>query len=179
MGDATNRLNVFPSRMVLATIKERIVAAKTGYSLLKRKSDAIKMKLHEILKEIVETKRRVVPSMRDASFSHTDAVYAAGEFNDRVIENVSRSSFRVKASIQNVAGVKLPIFSRVMDDFSGEDQNRSTFIIEKRSGLCILFFFCLYNVLYPLSFRYLLLLNLFLMQDAWSVKGWQRAWTMS
>lgn len=124
MGDAANRLNVFPSRMVLTTIKERIAAARKGHSLLKRKSDAIKMRLNEILKEILETKRRVVPSMRDASFAHTDAVWAAGDFNNRVIENVARANFRVKASIQNVAGVKLPVFSRIADDHNPEENNR-------------------------------------------------------
>ncbi len=69
------RLNVFPSRMyvvpfalapssrliklswdcrVLTALKERMVAAKTGHSLLKRKSDAIKANLNSILREILE-----------------------------------------------------------------------------------------------------------------------------
>lgn len=117
------RLNVFPSRMVLQAIKERTKAAETGYKLLKRKSDAIKMRLNEVLKEILETKRRVVPVMRDAGFSHTDAVWAAGDFNSRVIENVSKSTFRVKASIANVAGVKLPVFGQMTEDSQNIGKN--------------------------------------------------------
>jgi len=43
--------------MVLTGLKERTVAAKTGHSLLKRKSDAIKANLNLILKEILDVKK--------------------------------------------------------------------------------------------------------------------------
>lgn len=79
---AESRLNVFPSRMVLAGIKERLTAAKTGWDLLKRKSDAIKVNLNNILKKILVTKRRVVVSLKDAAFTHTEAVWAAGEIKN-------------------------------------------------------------------------------------------------
>jgi len=51
MGDAGDRLDVMPSRMVLQGIKEKLGAARTGHSLLKRKSDAIKISLQNILKK--------------------------------------------------------------------------------------------------------------------------------
>eukprot|EP01006_Ploeotia_vitrea_P001257 TRINITY_DN104492_c0_g1_i1.p1 TRINITY_DN104492_c0_g1~~TRINITY_DN104492_c0_g1_i1.p1 ORF type:complete len:265 (+),score=154.80 TRINITY_DN104492_c0_g1_i1:23-796(+) len=110
-----NRLNVFPSRMVLQTVKGRLTGARKGYQLLKKKSDAIKNALNGILKEILETKRRMGRTMRDASFSHTNAVWSAGDFNHQVIENTKRATFRVDAEIKNVAGVKLPIFNRNED----------------------------------------------------------------
>lgn len=101
---STNRLNVFPSRMVLTAMKDRLKAAKKGHSLLKQKSDAIKMNLHKILKEILVTKREVGVLVRDAAFSHTEAVFAAGEFNNDVIQNVSQASYRIRATIDHTAG---------------------------------------------------------------------------
>jgi len=110
-------LNVFPSRMVLTGLKERVAAAKTGHSLLKRKSDAIKANLNLILKEILDVKRRLFKTvMRDAYFSHSEAVYFAGNFNAQIIENTQLASYRIRASIKNVAGVKLPIFNRAEDE---------------------------------------------------------------
>jgi V-type H+-transporting ATPase subunit D len=114
---AENRLNVFPSRMVLTSLKERVVAAKTGHSLLKRKSDAIKANLNLILKEILDVKRRLFKStMREAAFAHTEATYYTGNFNHQVIDNTKQSSYRVRAWIKNVAGVKLPQFRRAEED---------------------------------------------------------------
>lgn len=112
-----NRLNVFPSRMVLTGLKERIVAAKTGHSLLKRKSDAIKANLNLILKEILDIKRSLFKiTMREAAVAHSDAVYAAGNFNSQVIENTKTATYRLRSHIKNVAGVKLPIFKKADDD---------------------------------------------------------------
>jgi len=117
-----NRLNVFPSRMVLTGLKERTVAAKTGHSLLKRKSDAIKANLNLILKEILDVKRKLFKTIiREAYFSHTDAVFYAGVFNNQVIENTSAASYRIKTSIKNVAGVKLPIFHKIDEDNQSGD----------------------------------------------------------
>jgi len=113
MSNTDNRLNVFPSRMVLTALKERVQAARTGHSLLKRKSDAIKANLNLILKDIMVLKRKLFrETLRDANFSHTDAAYYAGKFNVQVIENTTTASFRIKTGIKNIAGVKLPDFSR-------------------------------------------------------------------
>lgn len=111
-----NRENVFPSRMVLATMKTRLAGAKKGYELLKKKSDAIKNRLTSLLREILETKRRMGETMKEASFKHTDAVWAAGDFNHQVVENTKSASYVVGVDLQNVAGVKLPIFSRLPEE---------------------------------------------------------------
>lgn len=111
MGDKSNRLDVFPSRMVLTEVKNQLGGAKKGYELLKRKSDAIKMQLNQILKEILDTKRRMGVQIRDAHFSHTEATWAADNFNGRVMQNVKMANYRVAARVNNVAGVKLPVFA--------------------------------------------------------------------
>jgi len=121
MSAADQRLNVFPSRMVLQGIRERSVAAKKGYDLLKRKSDAIKLSLNSKLKEILTVKRRVGDLLRDASYEHAQAEFSSGKFNDQVIEATKDASFKLKSSIQNVAGVKLPRFDRLKDDGGPKD----------------------------------------------------------
>jgi len=107
---------VFPSRMVLQSIKERSNAARKGWDLLKRKSDAIKLNLNNKLKEILAVKRRVGEAMRKSAFAHTEAVWAAGDFNNAVIESTKEASFKVRTTMGNVAGVKIPNFERVKDD---------------------------------------------------------------
>jgi V-type H+-transporting ATPase subunit D len=116
---SNNKLNVFPSRMVLQTVKGSLGGARKGYELLKKKSDAIKMHLQKILREILETKRRLGATMRDAHFSHTQAVWSAGDFNQQVIQSATRASYRVSARVNNVAGVKLPVFTTQL---TGEDE---------------------------------------------------------
>jgi len=98
-----------------------MIAAKTGHSLLKRKSDAIKANLNTILSEILDLKKKLFKvMMRDATFAHTEAEYYAGKFNSQVIESTKQASFRVKTTIKNVAGVKLPVFKRHDDDHAGD-----------------------------------------------------------
>jgi V-type H+-transporting ATPase subunit D len=93
-------------------LKERTIAAKKGYSLLKRKSDAIKIKLQEVLSRIRDVKRAVGSGMADAAEAHNEAIWAAGDFNHTVIEHASEASFRVKAAVMNIAGVRIPRFER-------------------------------------------------------------------
>jgi len=112
MSGQDNRYNVFPSRMELGAMKGRLVGARKGYELLKKKSDAIKNALTAILKEILDTKLRVGKEMKEAGFSHTDAVYSAGDFNHLVIENTRHATFTLKTDVRNVAGVLLPIFTK-------------------------------------------------------------------
>jgi len=57
-------------------------------------------------------KRRVGASIREAAFSHTEAVWAAGDFNSQVIEGTTTASYVIRAKLDNIAGVKIPIFER-------------------------------------------------------------------
>ncbi|KMS93441.1 hypothetical protein BVRB_031450, partial [Beta vulgaris subsp. vulgaris] len=74
------RLNVFPSRMALQTMKAKLVGAKRGHELLKKKSDALKSKIRTITKKIYEMKKSIGDEMKAATFSHTEATWAAGDF---------------------------------------------------------------------------------------------------
>ena len=50
------RQAVFPTRMALTTLKQRNLGAKKGYELLKKKSDALMLRLRGILKEIKQVR---------------------------------------------------------------------------------------------------------------------------
>eukprot|EP00455_Lapot_gusevi_P016145 TRINITY_DN1825_c0_g1_i1.p1 TRINITY_DN1825_c0_g1~~TRINITY_DN1825_c0_g1_i1.p1 ORF type:complete len:252 (+),score=106.64 TRINITY_DN1825_c0_g1_i1:104-859(+) len=114
------RYAIFPSRMALTGMKARLVGAKKGFDLLKKKSDALKARLRQLLRQIVDTKREMGRSMQEAAFSHTEAVWAAGDFNNVVIENVTQASFKIKVMVDNVAGVKIPIFEKLPQDNTEE-----------------------------------------------------------
>ena len=71
------------------------------------------MRLRAILKEIKATKMAVAREMQGATFSISEAVWAAGDFRKKVVEapQRERSLVRVRVRRDNVAGVKLPVFS--------------------------------------------------------------------
>lgn len=49
--------------------------------------------------------------LREAAFALAKAKYAAGEFKDPIIEGVRRPAATLRLSSDNVAGVKLPVFT--------------------------------------------------------------------
>mmetsp|Transcript_25019 Transcript_25019/g.47295 ORF Transcript_25019/g.47295 Transcript_25019/m.47295 type:complete len:251 (-) Transcript_25019:239-991(-) len=111
-----NRLPVVPTVTVLAVIKARLVGATKGHALLKKKADALTIKFRQILKKIVEAKTRMGTTLKASAFALTEAKYAAGEqIKHTIFDNVDQAHARVKASTDNVAGVKLPKFEYCND----------------------------------------------------------------
>lgn len=100
-----------PTRMNLTTFKAKKVGAQKGYDLLKRKADALKVRFQDIMKQIYQTKVGMADQSSAAFFSLTQAEYAAGNFRSKVLENQMQASVRVSSRTDNVAGVKLPVFS--------------------------------------------------------------------
>lgn len=111
---------------MLQALKTRRKGAHQGFTLLKKKSDALTAKFRGMLKDIVQvsngsffthitpgsqTKREMGEELREAAFALAKATYAAGEFKAQVIECVRRPGVTVKITADNVAGVKLPVFT--------------------------------------------------------------------
>mmetsp|Transcript_33915 Transcript_33915/g.34548 ORF Transcript_33915/g.34548 Transcript_33915/m.34548 type:complete len:251 (+) Transcript_33915:127-879(+) len=103
---------VAPTRMNLTVFKGKKVAAKKGYDLLKKKADALKVRFREIMKMIYDTKIGMSDRSSSAFFSLTQAEYAAGNFKNKVLEGSMTAACRVNSRTDNVAGVKLPVFSQ-------------------------------------------------------------------
>eukprot|EP01115_Flamella_aegyptia_P006097 TRINITY_DN256_c1_g1_i1.p1 TRINITY_DN256_c1_g1~~TRINITY_DN256_c1_g1_i1.p1 ORF type:complete len:262 (-),score=60.17 TRINITY_DN256_c1_g1_i1:116-901(-) len=110
---AEERLAIFPTRMALTTMKIKLKGAKTGHSLLKKKSDALTMRFRKILAILLERKQELGNALKDASFSLVHARYIAGDITPTVVENVQSANCKLKLATDNVAGVKLPIFKQI------------------------------------------------------------------
>ncbi|KAK9837412.1 hypothetical protein WJX81_000614 [Elliptochloris bilobata] len=110
----SNRYVCVPTVTVLAMMKARLTGAVKGHALLKKKADALTLRFRQILKKIVQTKQEMGKTMRAGAFALTEAKYAAGEFATTVLDSVESASVRVNAQQDNVAGVKIPRFERVM-----------------------------------------------------------------
>lgn len=109
------RINIFPSRMALKTMKDRLKGAQKGHSLLKKKADALTVRFRKILKKIIETKTLMGDVMREATFSLAEAKFSSGEFSYVVLENVDKAQTKVRTRKDNVAGVQLPMFESYCD----------------------------------------------------------------
>uniref|UniRef100_A0A8C2QKQ8 V-type proton ATPase subunit D n=1 Tax=Cricetulus griseus TaxID=10029 RepID=A0A8C2QKQ8_CRIGR len=93
-----DRTEIFPSRMVQTIMKAG------------KKSDALTLRFRQILKKIIEAKMLVGKMMREAAFSLAEAKFTAGDFSTTVIQNVNKARVKIRAKIDNVAGVTLPVF---------------------------------------------------------------------
>ncbi|PSC71673.1 V-type proton ATPase subunit D-like [Micractinium conductrix] len=91
-------------------MKARLAGATKGHSLLKKKADALNMRFRQILRKIVETKEEMGRVMKASFFSLAQAKYATGDFKHTVFDSIDQASLKVKASTDNVAGVRLPKF---------------------------------------------------------------------
>lgn len=104
------------NRMMLQQFKARLVGAKKGFQLLKKKRDALKTRFQQMLREIVECKRAVGEGMKEASFSLAKAKWAySGDVTQAIVQRVKRPSATLKLNAENVAGVLLPIFELQRD----------------------------------------------------------------
>eukprot|EP00927_Polykrikos_kofoidii_P009373 TRINITY_DN1390_c0_g1_i3.p1 TRINITY_DN1390_c0_g1~~TRINITY_DN1390_c0_g1_i3.p1 ORF type:complete len:366 (-),score=83.43 TRINITY_DN1390_c0_g1_i3:102-1100(-) len=114
------------NRMTLQVFKGRLGGAKKGWSLLKKKRDALKARFQALLKDIVDTKLAVGASLKTASFALAKSHWAmAGDdITSTVVERAKRASVTCKLSGDNVAGVSLPTFK--MDHDESKDSSTAT-----------------------------------------------------
>jgi len=107
-----------PSRMMLQSLKLRRKGAFQGFSLLKKKSDALTARFRGMLKEIVDTKKFMGEELREASFALAKASWASEggqSFKNQIVEAVRNPAVTLKVTSENVAGVRLPIFQMEID----------------------------------------------------------------
>lgn len=72
---------------------------------------------------IAETKSSMATDASSAFFSLTQAEYAAGNFKQKVAEGSMTARVRVGAGVDNVAGVKLPVFSKYETGAAADNQS--------------------------------------------------------
>jgi len=105
-----------PSRMNLQILKQKVKAAETGHSLLKKKSDALTGKFRSMLKEIVECKLAMGHELNEAGYAMAKATYATPmDFAAQIRENVKKPALTVSITGENIAGVVMPKFNMKKD----------------------------------------------------------------
>ncbi|POV94327.1 hypothetical protein PSTT_16913, partial [Puccinia striiformis] len=117
------RENVFPTRMNLNLVKQRLKGAQTGHSLLKKKVDALTKRFRAITQKIDHTKREMGRVMQLAAFSLAEVTYTSGnDIGYQLQESVKEATFKVSTHQENVSGVILPTFAvdRIKAGGSGE-----------------------------------------------------------
>lgn len=72
---------------------------------------------------IAETKSSMATDASAAFFSLTQAEYAAGNFKRKVAEGSLTARIRVGAGVDNVAGVKLPVFTKYETGAAADNQS--------------------------------------------------------
>jgi len=110
-----DRIAIFPSRGAQTLMKSRLAGAQKGHGLLKKKADALQMRFRAILKKIIDTKILMGDVMKEAAFSLAEAKFATGDFNQVVLQNVTKAQIKVRSKKDNVAGVNLPVFESYQD----------------------------------------------------------------
>ncbi|GAX23725.1 V-type H+-transporting ATPase subunit D [Fistulifera solaris] len=113
-----------PTRMNQQIFKGKLKAAQGGHKLLKKKADALKVKFRDYAKMIAETKSNMSTDASAAYFSLTQAEYAAGNFKQKLAADGSMTArVRVGAGVDNVAGVKLPVFTKYETGAAADNQS--------------------------------------------------------
>eukprot|EP00978_Attheya_sp_CCMP212_P029683 scaffold106222_cov57-Attheya_sp.AAC.1 len=77
----------------------------------KKERPRLFVRFRDYAKSIAETKANMASDASSAFFSLTQAEYAAGNFKQKVAEGSMSARVRVGAGVDNVAGVKLPVFT--------------------------------------------------------------------
>jgi V-type H+-transporting ATPase subunit D len=77
------------------TYKLKSAGASKGHELLKKKSDALKVKFRAMLKDIKTAKEELADIMPQAYISLASAYYSAGDFTDGIINEVKSPSLKV------------------------------------------------------------------------------------
>ncbi|KAI9227426.1 MAG: D subunit of V-type ATPase [Piptocephalis tieghemiana] len=109
------RLNIFPTRMALTTVKLKLKGAQTGHSLLKRKSEALTKRFRDVTRKIADAKMKMGKVMQTASFSLAEVAYLAGDIAYQVREGSKTAQLRVRSRMDNVSGVMLPSFEHYVE----------------------------------------------------------------
>jgi len=110
---AAARLAVFPTRQNLQVMKIKHTGAKKGHSLLKKKADALTMRLRALLQNILKAKDDMGAAFKEGNFALAEVKYAAGDIKPMVIESVGTAQKRVEIRVDNIAGVKVPVFKSI------------------------------------------------------------------
>lgn len=123
-----NRIQILPSRMTQMQMKQRLVGAKKGHSLLDKKKKALETRFRQILKKIQTSKLEMIQTFKESSFSLAEAKYNAGDISYAVVESTKSAGIKVRMRTDNIAGVRLPVFTEEIAN--QEDEGKGSTILK-------------------------------------------------
>lgn len=107
-------LPLFPSRANFVLMKQRIAAASTGLSLLKRKRDALEIHLRQILNELKRNQEQVKDVMQEATFSMVKAKFLATDFGPATVNQPNRADAYLRLKHNKIVGMSVPSLDLVL-----------------------------------------------------------------
>ncbi|XP_017039109.1 V-type proton ATPase subunit D 1 [Drosophila ficusphila] len=102
-------LPVFPSRANSVIMKQRVLAARRGVGLLKRKRDAIDMKLRELRRMRFDQDLKSDDMMRNAIFSMAKANLLGADFKPQMVSHTRVATAFLRRTEIKIVGVKLNV----------------------------------------------------------------------
>lgn len=109
-----DKVPLFPSRANFVTIKQRIVSATKGLSLLKRKRDALELHLREKTRELAAQEEKVSQKVDDAIFSLVKAKFHCTDFKPATVQTPDRADAYLRVKLDNIIGVMVPTLNLVL-----------------------------------------------------------------
>lgn len=110
-----DRINIFPSRANLVLMKQRIVAATRGLNMLKRRRDALELKLREMVSDLDAAREVVDKVMADALFSMAKVNFLDADLRACELMQINRADIYLRIKNAKVAGLLLPQFQLFVD----------------------------------------------------------------
>lgn len=101
--------------MNLTITKNRLKSAEKGYSLLKRKSEALQVKHREIEQKLNKEQDNLKNAINNAYYLLAKAEFLGSNIKMFLYE-CSRSPISVESSMEQVSGVFLPVYSLKQDN---------------------------------------------------------------
>lgn len=117
MSSHNDKENVFPTRTTLSLYKSKLIGAKTGHSLLKKKSESLTNKFRDVKVKIEEAKKKMGNIMKLSSFSVTELRYATDTKIDYHVKKESQMArIKVGVNYETISGIHIPFFDCIINN---------------------------------------------------------------
>ncbi len=105
--------NINPTRINLINLRRRIIVARKGYDILKRKREVLVIEFLKLLKQSKESRSQLNLLVQQAYKTVTIASTYVGNFELEDVSLHMKEAAPVKIKIKNIMGVRIPEINRV------------------------------------------------------------------
>lgn len=105
--------NMNPTRINLINLRRRVVVARKGYDILKRKREVLVIEFLKMLKQSKESRNALNQLVQESYKSVTIASTYVGNFELEDVALNREEAAPVKMRIKNIMGVRIPEITRV------------------------------------------------------------------